>query len=226
MLQVFRQGFQSLKKTPVVTTVTIVTLAIGIGLNSGMFNVVNGMLFRARVEKDPSSFVQLVSKYSGRYNQGGEARAFTPEDFEAFRNRSQSLSEAAGWRDVHLRFESEGASTLALLTTCGFFQLYGLDRPKQGRLFSSEECSDRSTAHVVLISEELWRGRLSSAPDIVGKSILLDDKPFAVIGVIPEGFSGRLRGPGIWLPWTVSGEFYEKSAKSDAQRRSDRKSVV
>ena len=128
MIQSLRYGVRSLIRAPLLSAVTILTLAIGIGLNAGVFTVVNGMMFRARIEKDPDSFVQPVSRYSGTYKQPGEIRSFTTTDFDALRTRSQSLTDIAAWRDVHLHFGKEAESTLALVVTCEFFDLYGLSR--------------------------------------------------------------------------------------------------
>src|SRR5437762_7673736 len=215
MIQSLRYGFRSLIKTPLLSVVTMVTLAIGIGLNAGIFSVVNGMMFRARVEKDPGSFVQLASKYSGTHKQRGEIRAFTTPDFEAFRTRSQSLSDVVAWRDVHLHFANDARNTLAVLVTCEFFNLYGRSRPLKGRLFSADECSAHDSPRVVLLSEELWQRRFFADPDVVGKLAYLDDVPYTIVGIIPHGFSGRLRGPGIWLPWTSSAQSQQKPTSSN-----------
>ena len=177
MIQSLRYGFKSLIKAPLLSAVTILTLAVGIGLNAGIFTVVHGMMFRARIEKDPDSFVQLVSKYSGTYKQPGEIRSFTTTDFDALRTRSQSLTDIAAWRDVHLHFGNEAESTLALVVTCEFFDLYGLSRPLKGRLFSADECSAQDSPPVMLVSEELWQRRLFGESDVVGKSASLDDVP-------------------------------------------------
>ena len=172
-------------------------------------------MFHARVEKDPGSFVQLVSQYSGTHKQRGEIRAFTTPDFEAFRTRSQSLSDVAAWRDVHLHFANDARNTLAVLVTCEFFNLYGLSRPLKGRLFSADECSAHDSPRVVLLSEELWQRRFFADPDVVGKLAYLDDVPYTIVGIIPHGFSGRLRGPGIWLPWTSSAQSQQKLTSSN-----------
>ncbi len=223
MIQSLRYGFRSLIKAPLLSAVTILTLAVGIGLNAGIFTVVNGMMFRARIEKDPDSFVQLVSKYSGTYKQPGEIRSFTTTDFDAFRTRSQSLTDIAAWRDVHLHFGNEAESTLALVVTCEFFDLYGLSRPLKGRLFSADECSAHDSPPVMLVSEELWQRRLFGEPDVVGKSANLDGVPYTIVGVVPEGFSGRLRGPGIWLLWRSSAQSYDRPQPNHRARQQRRR---
>lgn len=198
------------KRTPVLTIAIVATLAIGIGLNTGMFSVVTTMVYRARIEKDPASFVHMESKYSGELYKEGQKGSFTTDDYEAVRTRSQSLTTIAAWRDVHMTVEQEAQPTLGMLVTCNFFDLYGLEGTKMGRLFVGSECSQPADAPVVILSEEIWRQRFSSDPNIVGKPVKLNGNPFTVIGVVPAEFAGRLRGPGIWIPWTFGPQFYGK----------------
>lgn len=73
MIQNLRYGFRTLIKAPLLSAVTILTLAIGIGLNAGIFTVVNGMMFRARIEKDPDSFVQPASGLTPRIGETGHS---------------------------------------------------------------------------------------------------------------------------------------------------------
>ncbi|MFL6437468.1 MAG: FtsX-like permease family protein, partial [Terriglobales bacterium] len=87
--------------------------------------------------------------------------------------------------------------------SCNFFSVYGLARPSLGRLFRIDECAPGSEQPVVVLAEEAWRSRFAADPHILGKVILLNRQPFTVIGIIPWDFAGRLRGPGIWVPYTM-----------------------
>jgi predicted permease len=97
---------------------------------------------------------------------------------------------------------------LALLVTDNFFSLYGLAQPKLGRLFLTDEYAVPAGAPVVILSEEIWRNRFGADPQIIGAVIKLNRQPFTVVGVIPARFSGRLRGPGIWIPYTMQPQFF------------------
>lgn len=103
----------------------------------------------------------------------------------------------------HVIFEQDSTSTLAIEASCNFFSIYGLTQPKLGRLFRPDECAPKSDAFVVILSEEEWRNRFAAAANILGKKVLLNREPFTVIGIVPADFAGRLRGPGIWVPYTL-----------------------
>jgi len=100
---------------------------------------------------------------------------------------------------------------LTLLVTCDFFSLYGLERPVQGRLFGAADCAPNQTSPdiaPVIIGEELWRSRFFGNAGIIGSRIRLNRRPFQVVGVAPARFAGRLRGPGIWIPYTSASPFF------------------
>ncbi|HLW75459.1 MAG TPA: FtsX-like permease family protein, partial [Bryobacteraceae bacterium] len=97
---------------------------------------------------------------------------------------------------------------LVLPVTCNFFSLYGLDRPKLGRWFREDECARPGSSPVAVISEEVWRDRFGSDPRIVGSEVRLNHAPFTIVGVTPARFAGQLRGPGIYVPYTMQASFF------------------
>jgi predicted permease len=196
----------------------VLTLAVGIGLNTGVFAVLDGLMFRPQIEKDPSSFVQVLSRYSGWYPTEDLFQEFTALDYQAMRDQTRSLSILAAWHGNRATIEGETQPTSVILVTCNFFSLYGLERPKLGRLLLPEECSSPGGVPVAVISEELWRQRFSSDLGIIGKPIRLNRHAYVVVGVVPAHFSGRLEGPGIWIPYTMQPEFWhghDAFSKSD-----------
>src|SRR5207248_3242741 len=126
---------------------------------------------------------------------------FSVAAYHAIQRESKVLQELAAWRTDGVLIEEEATSSLALEISCNFFAVYGLTRPSLGRLFGPDECASASEERVVVLSEEAWRSRFAADPHILGKVILLNRQPFAVIGITPMGFAGRLRGPGIWVPY-------------------------
>ncbi|HLJ46683.1 MAG TPA: ABC transporter permease [Bryobacteraceae bacterium] len=209
IFQDLRYAFRMLLRSPLIAGAVVLTLALGIGVNTGVFTVVDGMLFRARVGKDPGSFVHFSPQYSGDSGFGFMSSAVSFEDYTAFRDHTQSIRDLATWSIVRPAIGDDTSSSLAMLVSEGFFNLYGLERPKLGRLFLANEFSRESPAPVVVISEELWRSRFAADPDILGKNIKLNRRPFVVIGVTPARFSGILRGPGIWMPDTMHSLFFQ-----------------
>jgi len=93
--------------------------------------------------------------------------------------------------------------TRALLVSCNFFSVYGLDRARAGRLFLPSECSVPGQAPVVVVSEELWRERLGADPGLLGKVLQINEQAFTVVGIAPAGFSGRINRGALWIPYTA-----------------------
>jgi hypothetical protein len=199
-------GVRGLRRNPLLTGGVVITLMVGIGLNTAVFSALNGMVFRARVEKDPDRFVQVVTESAGLNK--GERWGTSVADYEVYRARARTVTDFAAWTVVGATLNDDPNPDLALLVTCDFFQLYGLRQAKLGRLFSAQECAAPLSAPVAVIGEELWRREFSASPAIVGATILLKQHPFQVVGVAPARFSGRLRGLGIWLPYTMQPLFY------------------
>jgi putative ABC transport system permease protein len=208
-LQDLRYAGRALKRNPVLTLVTVLTLALGLGVNAGVFTILQGILFRAPVDRDPASFVHLSPQYSGNEQPDAKPWALSVRDFRAYQAGSRSLAEMSAWDNVGVSIGQEsGSSVFALLVTCSFFHVYGLERPKMGRLFLQDECSTPGSGRVVVLSEEIWKSRFDADPEIVGKSIELNRGHFSVVGVVPAGFSGRLKGPGLWIPYTMQPQFH------------------
>jgi len=203
LLQDVRFGFRLIQRSPLLSSAVVMTLALGIGLDTAVFTAVNGMLLRARVEKDPDSFVQLVHSYSGKFEDPwGYTFSATIQDYRAYRAHAHSLDNLAVWTSVHATMGDSPSADLDLLVSCNFFSLYGLERPKLGRLFRDDECSTPGAAPVVVISEEMWRRRFAADPQIIGRVVSLNRRPFTVIGVTPARFPGLLKS-GLWIPWTM-----------------------
>jgi predicted permease len=202
LLQDVHFGLRLIKRSPLLSCAIVSILALGIGLDTAVFTAINGMLFRARVEKDPESFIQLVPEYSGKFARQGDAWSTSVEDFRAYQNHASSVSNLAAWGMAHATLEDDPNSEVNLLVTCNFFSLYGLEHAKLGRLFLADECSSPGSAPVVVISEEIWRRRFASDPQLVGKSITVNRRLFTVVGVTPARFPGLLKS-GLWIPWTM-----------------------
>src|SRR5262245_7568058 len=197
-----------LVKNPGFTLIAIITLALGIGVNTVVFSVVNGLLLRARVDKDPDSFIHLSPQYSGQAEQWGLPGAISLTDYRVYLAEARSLTDMAAWAIARVRLGDDPKNQLALLVTDNFFSLYGLAQPKLGRLFLAYEYAVPDGAPVVILSEEIWRNRFGADPQIIGAVIKLNRQPFTVVGVTPARFSGRLRGPGIWIPYTMQPQFF------------------
>jgi len=202
MGQDLRHAWAAILSNPLLALASVLTLTLGIGLNAGVFTVVDGLLFRARVQKDPESFVHLSPSYRGTAGKQETPWSVSTRDYLTLAAEVRTLWDLAGWGIVRVAAPREDPQ-LALAVTCNFFDLYGLERPILGRTFAGPECTTPGTPPETVIGEELWRSRYNGDPDIVGKVVRWNGLAVTVVGVVPAGYPGRLRGPGIWLPWTV-----------------------
>jgi predicted permease len=202
-------AMRSICRQPGLAIATVLTLALGLGLNVSVYTFLQGLLFRARVDKDPETFIHL----SPEYRSEGRREAswlLSVRDYRAYASGAQTLNALAAWTPVHARLGSgDSDPQLALLVTCNFFEVYGLNAPRIGRLFSQAECESPGAGPVVLIGEEIWKTQFNSDPHVVGSTVRLNRTPFTIVGVLPGGFAGRIRGPGIWIPWTMQRGFFQ-----------------
>jgi predicted permease len=195
-------------RNPVLSCAIVMTLSLGIGVNAGVFTVINGLMLRARVDNDAESFVHLAPQVSGKGERIGLPGAVSLNDYRAYQAGARSLKDLAGWAIARVKVDDDPNETLALLVTEKFFSIYGLGHLKLGRVFLPDECSVTGAAPVAVLSEEIWRNRFNSDPAIIGSVISLNRRPFTVVGVTPARFSGRLRGRGIWIPYTQQAQFF------------------
>jgi putative ABC transport system permease protein len=195
-----RLALRSLRRSPGFTAVAVATLSLGIGANTAIFSVVNGVMLKPLPFTQPDRLVLLqeVNVLGGRSNTSFAT-------YRDLREQSKTLQWVAAVRDWQPTLIGAGdASRLpGMRVSADFFRLLGVS-PALGRDFSEED--DRpDTWHVAMLSYGLWQQRFGGRADIVGRSILLNDVPFTVIGVMPQDFNPVVSGllyqrAQIWAP--------------------------
>ncbi|HEX5424566.1 MAG TPA: ABC transporter permease [Candidatus Acidoferrales bacterium] len=219
VLRDIRYALRGMRRTPLLACAMVVTLAVGIGLNSGAFALLDAFLFRPPTDKDPATFVSVLANYTGWYRTQELFQGFTALDFLAIRNRSRSLTNIAAWHTDQATLGNDPNKIDVKLVTCNYFPLYGLQTPELGRLFRPEECGTPGAAPVALLGDSFWHNHYGADPRIVGRSIRLNQQPYTVVGVIPQDFSLLDEsGPGIWVPYTMQPDFWHGH---NAFKRSD-----
>ncbi len=201
--QDFRRAFRSARRAPLLSSVAVLALALGIGLNTGVFAIVNAMFLRVPTRVDPASFVQICPRYTGWFAGSDENASFTTEDFDAIRSRSHTLREVAAWRQYSAFLEQGNRYVSTVLASCNYFHVLGIDHPRMGRFFASGECNRGAGAQVAVLNEPLWKNQFDADPQIVGKTIQLNGVPVTVIGVAPSDAANLLLG-GLFLPYTLA----------------------
>jgi predicted permease len=203
-----RFSLRNLKKHALLSMAVVITLAFGLGLNTGVFTLIDAVLFRAHVDKNLDTFFRVRAYYSDGFVQG----LISLPDYQAYLADTRSARELAAWDDVWTTLGTGVTTSVrAALTSCNFFSVYGLDRPESGRFFFTDECSPSSSAPVAVVSNELWRTQFEADPHILGRVIRVGRTALTIVGVTPPRFSGRVKGINIWIPYSMLSQFENES---------------
>jgi putative ABC transport system permease protein len=196
LLSDLRYSLRLLRTSPGFTTIAVATLALGIGANTAIFSVVDAVLIRPLPYADPDRVV-LVWEENLAANVPRNTPA--PGNYAEWIRMSRSFSGLAATRGGSASLTGDGApeQIRGRRVTPNFFDVLGV-KPAIGRTFTDEE--NRTTAPVVVISDGLWQRRYGGDPSIVGRTILMNDNRYEIIGVMPRGFVFRDREIDYWSP--------------------------
>src|SRR5438093_689520 len=187
-------ALRMLRRTPAFTAVAVLTLALGIGANTAIFSVVNGVLLKPLPYPQPDRLVRVFSTFPGG------RMPVSPADLADWRARSHSFRGLSAITNLPTTITGEGADPERLngiASSTNLFDVLSV-RPLLGRTFTPGADVGEARREVIL-SEELWKRRFGADPRIVGKSILLDDVAHTVIGVVPSAQVFPV-GTDIWTP--------------------------
>ena len=183
LVQDLRFAFRTLARSPAFTAVAVLTLALGIGANTAIFSVVDGVVLKPLPYLQPDRLVML---WESRPNT--EHLDLNVPDFHDWQHDAHSFAHMAvlTWRDYDLTSPGAAEHVDAMEVSSGFFSTLGV-KPALGRDFSPAE--DRANAApAVIISDHLWRERFAANPQTLGKSLLLDGTAYTIVGVLPPHF--------------------------------------
>ena len=191
-----RYALRLLRKTPVFTIAAIGTLALGIGANTTIFSLVQTVLLRPLPYQDPD---QVVMVWEDNTPAGFPRNSPAPGNFNDWQRRNRSFTDMAATRFAFATLTMDGAPELVLGrgVTPNFFDVLGV-RPVLGRSFTPAD--DRIGVNVAVISHALWQRRYDGDPDIVGRTILMSDVKYQVVGVAPRSFVFISRDVDYWVP--------------------------
>ena len=185
LLQDLRYGFRMLVKNPGFTLVAVVTLALGIGANTAIFSVVNGVLLRPLPYPEADRLIYLEAVNTA---QGIKASNISPPDFADWKNQNQTFEDMTAFvtGGAILSGGNEPERVPAAYVTASFFSVLGI-KPALGRGFLAEE--DRAgNDTVAIISHGLWQRRFGANPNIIGNKFIISGEASTVIGVMPADF--------------------------------------
>ena len=190
-------ALRMLRKSPGFTAVALLTLALGIGANSAIFSVVNGVLLRPLPYRDPGRLVYLYSQFP---TMGFDDFWISPPEYRELQQRAHSFSAIGAWRTG--RANVAGTDTPVRVTSAivsaEFFTTLGVS-PFMGRPFTTDE--DRPNGpDVAVISHGLWQRAFGADPQLVGRQVQIDGQPTTITGIMPEGFDIQDAGVDVWQP--------------------------
>ena len=194
LLQDIRYGFRMLLRSPGFTAVAVITLALGIGANTALFSVVNGVLLNPLPYSQPNQLVAIYSK-SAQFAQG----SIPYLNFLDWQKDNHTFAAMAAMRpdDFNLTAADASERLHGYMVSAGFFHLLELN-PLLGREFRPEE-DQVGAGPVVLLSDGLWKRKFAGSPNIIGTSLTIDGKSYTVVGVVPGHFP-FLRASDVFVP--------------------------
>jgi predicted permease len=200
--QDIRYAARGLLKAPGFTLVALLTLALGIGVNSSIFSVVNAILFRPLPVERPDELVDIY----GRQSTASEHGTHSYPNYLTYRDATSTLSQLIGHSNFFANLSIEGSSDLVVgeLVTDNYFQALGV-RPALGRTFAPDEASVIGASAYAVISDRFWKTRFAGAPNVVGKTFRLNGTTYSIIGVAPPEFRGMIPAvtTQMWIPATM-----------------------
>lgn len=199
-----KYAFRQLRKSPGFTATAVLMLAFGIGATTAIFSIVEGVLLRPLPFPDPDRLVVLADRLAGADVGGNGEAGVTVPDIRAYGRDTHSFVNLGGYQYAGFELSGNGdpAQVNAARMSGGVLPALGV-APLLGRVFTQQE--DDQSQTVVVLSYSTWQSRFHGDPKILGTKILLDRKPYIVIGVMPRNFefpltSGHLNRIELWVP--------------------------
>jgi putative ABC transport system permease protein len=202
MMHDLRYSLRLLKKSPGFVFIAVLTLALGIGANTAIFSVVNGVLLRPLPYPEAERLVRLYEKETDAATPSARLEV-APANFLDWRRQSQTLVEIAAWGDDEqaLAGAEQAEPVRAAFVSANFFAVLGA-APLHGRVFAPEE-DQPGRDEVALLGYGLWQRRFGGDPQLVGQRVKLDGEHYTVVGIMPAGFQYP-RGAEIWKPLALN----------------------
>jgi putative ABC transport system permease protein len=198
-------AWRSIRRTPGVSAMIVITLALGIGVNGAVFNVLDQLYLRnpAGIE-NPEGLRRIWTRHTR--TGGGPPIYSRAMSYPQFRIAAEHWGDTAKIAvtiqrsDLKLGGRRDGVSTNILFASANYFTVLGV-RPARGRFFTAGEAQPGSNSNVLVVSHRYWQTALAGDESIIGRRIKLNTQDWEVIGVAPEGFDGiDMRADQTWAP--------------------------
>jgi predicted permease len=198
-------AFRVMSRTPSFAVAVVSVLALGIGANTTIFSIVNAVLLRPLPFEEPERLVRVFTR-----TPGGRLFELSPGKFYSWQREAQSFEAMAmyqccGFRELALTGTGTARTVRATAVSAGFFEVVRV-RPALGRVFRHEEDTPGGK-HVVILSDRFWRTELGGNPDVIGRTVKLNDEAYTIVGVMPAAASVASwtgMGSDVWIPLALT----------------------
>ncbi|MBV9888924.1 MAG: ABC transporter permease, partial [Acidobacteria bacterium] len=207
-------GVRMLLKNKGFSAVAVISLALGFGLNTTIFTVVNAILLHPLPVRDVSSLVQLDTVDAKTHVTAAnfEKMGLSYPNYEDYRRQNQVFTDLVAWMNTPVTWSggAEPKQVQAFMTSANYFDVLGL-KPAAGRFFLPDEDKHPNSDTVAVISYALWANKFGMDPSVVGKQMNLDAVPYTIIGVAPRGFKGTVSlaaAEEVWVPMSMYSQMF------------------
>lgn len=205
LIQDVRFGARMLIKSPIVTTLAIASISLGIGANTAIFSLMNTVLLRPLPVHQPERLVTAFARHGEAEGRGANSYP----DYMDYRQSNETLDglAASAYSPVSIRGDGAPEAVLALLTSDNYFDVMGVP-PLLGRGFLPEEGQTPGAHPVAVLAYNCWQTRFGADPNVIGREAMINSHRFTIIGVMPKNFGTLQVGlaADVWLPIMMQNE--------------------
>ena len=196
-----RHVVRRLTHSPMFAGITLITLAVGIGANTAIFSVLNGVLLKPLPYPQSD---QLVGVWETAPGLGIPELNASPSTYFTFREQTQTFQDVGLWRQESASVTGVGEpeQVATLVVTDGFLPILGV-QPARGRWFSRKEDSPKGP-QTVMLAYGYWQQKFGGDPSVIGRNITIDAKPRQIIGIMPQSFQFMNSKPALILPFQMN----------------------
>ena len=205
LIQDLRFGVRTLSKAPVFTTVAILSLAFGIGANSAIFSLLDQLLLRTLPVREPDRIIQMSAR-GPHYGSNSGMSVMSYPMYRDFRDKAQVFDGLIARRSVtgSLGFKGQVERVRTEMVSGNYFQVLGVGS-SAGRTLLPEDDVKKNGHPVAVLAYDYWQSRFAGDPSIINQTVVVNDMPFTVLGIVQPGFTGMEVGDAtqVFVPMAM-----------------------
>lgn len=219
-----RYGWRVIRRSPLFMLFAVLSLGLGIGANTTVFTIVNTLLLHPLPAGNPSHVVTFDDALANGRRAATDQPPLSYPNYQDYAGRQTCFRDVAAftWTQVLTRVAQSGPERMfGELVTQRYFDTLGV-QPALGRFFLPSEVNEPGSAPVAVLSYSAWQARFGGDPNVLGRTVQLNNIAFTIVGVAPKGFLGVsvVFGPDVWLPVTMCERLFPAQFRSALADRS------